>query len=199
MGYEIRRYEPRFRDEVLELQRHLWGPDLASNDRYFAWKYERNPWLSEPLIVLAVDGERIVGMRGAFALPWVVGPEGRRVKALNAGDAVVAPDHRRRGLAQQINQALVDEARRAGWEFLINTSAGSVIRRLSLQTGWRSTKEIRPLTRWAEAGDQDDALPTAPKSLLDRTLARLSPIRPPRSLAVGRAASAPPSAGDGER
>lgn len=164
MAYEIRRYEAGFRDQVLELQRHLWSPELALNDRYFAWKYELNPWVSEPLIFLAVDGGRVVGMRGAFAIPWVVGPERRALRALSAGDTVVAPDHRRRGLAGQINEALVAEARRASWEFLINTSAGRVVRRLSTHSGWRTTEEIWPLT----------CRPKAPRSFPFRAIAWLS-------------------------
>jgi GNAT superfamily N-acetyltransferase len=174
MAYEIRRYEAGFRDQVLELQRHLWSPDLALNDRCFAWKYERNPWVSEPLILLAVDGRRVVGMRGAFAIPWVVGPERRALKALSAGDTVVAPDHRRRGLASQINEALVAEARRASWEFLINTSAGRVVRRLSAHSGWRTTEEIWPLTRRPKGVAPRLWPPMAPRSSPFRAIAWLS-------------------------
>ncbi len=138
---------------MLEIQRHLWSPDLDVNDAYFAWKYERNPSLSEPLAILVLDGDRVVGMRGAFGSPWVVEPAGHPLQALCAGDAVVAPDHRGRGLATRITEALASEAHRRGWNLLINTSSGGAVRHLSLKSGWREVGEIRPLALWWEVRD----------------------------------------------
>jgi GNAT superfamily N-acetyltransferase len=207
MACEIRRYDVGFRDQVLELQRHLWSPDLALNDRYFAWKYERNPWVSNPCIYLAVDGGRVVGMRGAFAIPWVVGPEREPLRALSAGDTVVAPAYRRRGLARQINEALTADVRRAGRAFLINTSAGRAVRLLSLHSGWRATEEIWPLTRqpkglrataWLSRHARRDADPLdALVQRLNRQVeraggsVRISPTESPEQMAALAASTSP--------
>ncbi len=46
MKYEIIKYSLEFKSQVLELQTHLWSPDLALNAAHLEWKYERNPkWI----------------------------------------------------------------------------------------------------------------------------------------------------------
>lgn len=147
MAYDICRYTPRFRSQVLELQRHLWGPDRSANERYLAWKYERNPYLTDPLIFLALQSDRVVGMRGAYGTKWHVGAPGKSLGALCLGDGVVEPDHRRRGLLQAMNEALAEAARKKGLSFIVNTSSGRVTREAALKRGWRETEEVRPMAR----------------------------------------------------
>ena len=53
-SYEIIRYRPEFRDQVIELQKHLWSGDTAFNSAYFRWKYETNPYADDIPIYLAV-------------------------------------------------------------------------------------------------------------------------------------------------
>ena len=71
--YDIVRYAPEFRDGVLRLQTHLWSPDLAVNDAYFAWKHEQNPFQTAPLVWLALSRGEVVGMRSFFATRWEAG------------------------------------------------------------------------------------------------------------------------------
>ena len=79
MSYRFTRYQPKYREEIVRLQTVLWGPDLVLNTAYLTWKYEQNPYLDEPLIYLALQNERVVGMRWLFGAQWEIGPSGQTV------------------------------------------------------------------------------------------------------------------------
>lgn len=147
MGYEIVHYEPAFKKQVLDLQTKLWSPSLTLNDAYFEWKYERNPYLAEPLIYLAVHDGRAVGMRGFSGVQWEAGFPPQKFRGLYADDSVVAPEHRRGGLIHKIMAAAFKDLVSRGYEYVFNLSAGSVIYRQSLSTGWLSVGYAQ-LMRW---------------------------------------------------
>jgi GNAT superfamily N-acetyltransferase len=100
--YEIVRYEPAFKAEILHLQTELWGKDAALNGQYFEWKYENNPYIVDAMpIYVALHQGQVVAMRGYFSAEWIFG--GRRLPhCLSAADAFVHPDHRRRGLFNEL-------------------------------------------------------------------------------------------------
>src|SRR5262245_7259094 len=103
MSYEFTRYQSRYREEVVQLQTAAyWIPDLALSAAYLAWKYDQNPYLSEPHIYLAVQNQRVVGMRGLYGTQWKIGRTGETVILPCAGDTIIAPEHRNRGLLRQL-------------------------------------------------------------------------------------------------
>lgn len=147
MSYEIVRYEPAFKKQVLDLQTHLLSSSLALNSAYFEWKYERNPYLAEPLIYIAVHDGRAVGMRGFSGVEWEAGLPPQRFRGLYADDAVVLPDHRRGGLIHKIMAAAFKDLANRGYEYVFNLSAGPAIFHQSLSTGWHSVGYVQ-LMRW---------------------------------------------------
>jgi hypothetical protein len=94
MEYEIQKYRPEFRDQVLALQTHLWGPDRKANSAYLSWKHAQNPYVEEPLIYLVLCEGTVVGMRAFFGARWQIGEPGQTFPGLCGGDMVVAPEHR---------------------------------------------------------------------------------------------------------
>lgn len=147
MPYEIVRYEPAFRDQVAGLQRHLWGTDASINAAYLDWKYHQNPYLADPLICLAVDAGRVVGMRGMFGARWEIGTPAEHVVVPCADDFVIAPEHRNRGLVAQIMNATVDRVAAEGYRHAFSLSAGPVTMMASLATGWRGAGSMRAAQR----------------------------------------------------
>ena len=147
MTYEIVRYEPAFRDQVAELQRHLWGNDVTINAAYLDWKYHQNPYLDDPLICLAVRAGRVVGMRGMFGARWEIGTPAEHVVVPCADDFVIAPEHRNRGLVAQIMNATIDRVAAAGYRYAFSLSAGPVTMMASLATGWRGAGSMRAAQR----------------------------------------------------
>lgn len=142
MGYEVVKYRPEFREGVLKLLEMLWSSSHAVNDACFEWKHERNPYLSQPLLYLALHSGRVVGMRGICGAKWEAGSPRREFLTPCACDLVVAPDHRNRGVISRIMRFALDDLRRRGFEYILNLSAGPVTFMNSLAMGWRSTGPV---------------------------------------------------------
>ena len=137
MSYQFTRYQPKYREEIVQLQTDLWGPDLGLNSAYLAWKYEQNPYLDEPLIYLALQNERVVGMRGFCGLQWEIDQNGQTVILPCAGDTIIAPEHRNRGLLRQLFQFSHTDRALAGFSYLLNFSANAPVYFCQLSQGWR--------------------------------------------------------------
>ena len=107
MDYEVIKYRPEFKGQVLELQTHNWSADL--NAAHLERKYERNPYTAAPLVYLALYDGHVVGMRGMVGARWEIGLASQAVRALSAGDSVVHPSHRNRGLFAKIMRAALQD------------------------------------------------------------------------------------------
>jgi GNAT superfamily N-acetyltransferase len=136
--YEFIEYSADCRQQVIDLQRHLWGPDPATNAAYLDWKYQQNPYLPDPIISLALHEGRAVGMRGAWGACWKLGAGQDPVVIPCAGDTVVAPDHRGRGLLRGLNRSLLKALEQKGFPYVINLSASKPVLYGSIKDGWRS-------------------------------------------------------------
>jgi len=147
LSCEIVRYGPEFKKQVLDLQTKLWSPDLALNTAYLEWKYERNPYLHEPLIYLAVHDGRVVGMRGFFGVQWEAGFPSQKFPGLYADDLVIAPGHRNRGLIAKIMATAFEDLASRNYRYVFNLSAGPITLLSSLSMGWRSAGSMQPM-RW---------------------------------------------------
>jgi hypothetical protein len=150
LTYEIVRYESGLKEQVAELQRHLWGHDIALNRAYLDWKYEQNPYIADPLIWLAVSSGRVVGMRGLFGSCWEIGTLSEPVLVPCADDFVIAPRHRNRGLVAQIMSGTLDQLASHGYRCAFSLSAGAVTRIASLASGWRGAGSMREAQRKTE-------------------------------------------------
>lgn len=129
---------------MCELQRHLWSADVRLNAAYLAWKYERNPYLPEPLIYLAFVGDALVGMRGMLGTEWEAGDPPRRFVLPYPDDLVVDPAHRNRGLHRIIMQAALEDLAALRFDHVVNLSASPITAQASLHMGWRNAGSVRP-------------------------------------------------------
>jgi GNAT superfamily N-acetyltransferase len=156
--YEIVRYEDGFREQVLQLQRHLWGPNLALNRAYFDWKYRQNPFMKRPVACLALHHGRVVGMRGIYGARWQAGHPGRQFDLPYTDDLVIAPEHRDRGLARRLIRALLDYGGELGYPFLLSFRAAPVTLIASLAEGYRAIGTLEPMFRAGRAHRQFQAV-----------------------------------------
>jgi GNAT superfamily N-acetyltransferase len=151
MSYEIVKYRAEFRGEVIELQKILFSLDIAVNSAYFAWKYERNPYLEEPLIYLALYEGKVVGMRGIFGAKWE-NSRGQSWLGVCATDLSIAPEHRKRGLFTQIMRLALDDLAQLGHTYVFNLSANKTTYFSSLATGWHGVGSVQPML-WTKTGN----------------------------------------------
>lgn len=141
-GYEVRTFRAGDREGFLDLFTEVFGEHHGRE--WFDWKYGDNPYVDHvPAFVAVRDGE-VVGARPMFALEMAVGDE--RHLALQPADAMVHPDHRRRGLFTRLTEAAIDRYERGEPDFFFNfpnelSGAGN------LKLGWRPVGERRTYYR----------------------------------------------------
>lgn len=145
--YEIVKYRPEFKSQIVELQTHLWSPDVSLNAVYLEWKYERNPYVNTPLIYVALCAGRVVGMRGMCGAKWQIGDSGQTFLGPCAGDLVIAPDQRNRGLFTKIMQAVFDDPANSRYQYVFSLSSSPVTRLGSMAMGWRSVGQLQ-MMQW---------------------------------------------------
>jgi GNAT superfamily N-acetyltransferase len=134
--YEIRFFEPGDRGEVCSLYESVFGE--TATIEWFDWKYTDNPFVDGVPIVLAERGNRIVGARPFFALEMCAGD--RRTLALQPGDTMVHPEHRRRGLFSRMTEAAIERYADREPDFFFNFP-NDRSRPGYLDMGWRLVSE----------------------------------------------------------
>lgn len=152
-NFEIIRYRPEHKEQVLELGIDLWSCDRSLRAAYFEWKYERNPYVKKPLIYLAVFNGKVVGMRGFHGVRWECGIPARTCVGLYADDMVVASEHRQRGLMAKIMTGAFEDLVGKGYDYVFNLSAGLPTLMSSLSMGWRSAGWVGPMLRRSKFTD----------------------------------------------
>jgi hypothetical protein len=135
-SYEVVKYKPQFRNDIIRLQTHLWSSNLKWNSAYFHWKYESNPYIVGQLIYLVVYRNEIVAMRGLYGGEWEAGDGGCRFQVPCAGDLVVLPTHRGKWLFNKIDQYAATDLKQLGFCFAFNFSGSPSTVLLSLRSGW---------------------------------------------------------------
>ena len=173
MGIEFIPYRPEHASAIARLQTHLWSGDVERNAAYFRWKYLENPFLPEPVVMLAMTDERAVGMRGAFGSAWEANHSPDPLFIPCVDDMVVDPAHRNHGLMRPLMDALFDTLAVRGSQYLFSLSAAPVTLVVSLATGWRTVASTDPLGRVARSVVVARRLRAARVPLLRRLARRL--------------------------
>jgi hypothetical protein len=144
-SYKIISYRPEYHEQIVGLHQYLWGGDAALRAAYIDWKYIRNPYLRDPHIYLAIDGERVIGIRSFVGAEWQFGsPRQTLVLPLEA-DTIIAPEHRNEGLVSLMMKTAMRDLGEKGYTYVL--SLGTIPRVLmsDMKIGWRSIGSLGAL------------------------------------------------------
>jgi GNAT superfamily N-acetyltransferase len=145
-NFRVIPYQDGYRDRVIDLRRHAYTAELTTAPQYFAWKYEQNPYIREPLLFLVVDeNDAVAGMRGFYGTCWQRG--GQRMVMPCADDFAIAHEHRNIGLMTQIMRTALPALAERGYSHVVNTSGGSMTVLHSIANGWVSVGAREPVAR----------------------------------------------------
>jgi hypothetical protein len=170
MAIEFSRYRSEHREEILVLQRLLWGRHQELNSEYLNWKHETNPFLEGPLIYLALSEGRVVGMRGFMGAAWEGGDGSSPLVIPTAGDLVVEPDHRSGTVVRRMMEFALKDLWDRGYRFLTNMSGGRYTQLSSVRRGWKLVLSCGA-ARWTNTSFRERRFLGAPKRLLEVKLA----------------------------
>ena len=141
--YRIITYSPEYRAQVLELQKHLGAlPEL--NAAYLDWKHLRNPYVSEPLIYLAMCGELVVGMRSFVGAKWEFGSSRQTLVLPLESDMVIAPDHRAHGLVSLIMKAALKDLAERCYTYVLSMGTRPAVLMSNIKSGWKTIGSLGP-------------------------------------------------------
>lgn len=146
--YSVVPYSIEHRRAVLDLHRQLMPRRRGQNERYFAWKYEENPYLPTPTIALVFHGSDLVAMRGLYGTRWV-DPERGPTTVPAAEDLIVDERHRDRGLFLLIDKELRRLATELGCGSIISLSGTPTTQRLQAVAGWEKVRDLDRVYRIA--------------------------------------------------
>ena len=146
-AYEIIRYRPEFRQQVLQLQAGEWTSDPQVSGTYLDWKYHHNPYLKTPIVHLAVHAGRVVGMRGMVGSCWEGGRSDQVYLGVSDADAVVHSDHRRRGLLKRMTMMALEDLTETDCQYVITLSANQSSAESNLKLGWKLVGNLQT-ARW---------------------------------------------------
>ena len=112
------------------------------------WKHLENPLNPpQPKVVVAVDGDRIVGARPLMLANIRVGNE--ILKAGQPCDTMVHPEYRRRGVISRMNDLAIEQARTMGVSLFYNFPNPFALRGY-LKQGWQRVMPLESLMRFEE-------------------------------------------------
>ena len=103
-AYEIDTFDPADRPAFCSLYEEVFG--MGRSTAWFRWKFQENPAADHVSIVVARDGNDLIGCRSL--LPMTVVVDGELRLAYQPCDTMVHPDHRRRGVFSRMNEAAVE-------------------------------------------------------------------------------------------
>lgn len=133
--YEFVRYQPGHKSEVMELFAQLWPPDKELNSAYFDWKYCRNPYVSDPLIFVALHRREVVCVFCWLPGMYRAGDREQRYLCVAGSDAVTRQDHRRRGLHDMLKNTSIEQLEAESYQFEISMSNNEHSRGSALKWG----------------------------------------------------------------
>jgi GNAT superfamily N-acetyltransferase len=129
-GIRITAYENAMRPQVIALICSEYGGSLAEHEKNFIGFYE-HPFQRERCIrLVAMDGDRVVGLQGFFYWPYCFGDE--RLSSFQSGSSLVERDYRGRRIFARLLEHLDAARERARIDFLmgfpVKESFGSFVR-----------------------------------------------------------------------
>jgi GNAT superfamily N-acetyltransferase len=193
-----RLYRTEDEPDVLDLL-HVSLGDGPAGERaapFFRWKHMDNPF-GESLMLLATDGDRVVGLRAFMRWRFLAGD--RVVTAVRAVDTATHPEYQGRGIFRKLTLEALDRLR-GDVDLVFNTPNEKSLPGY-LKMGWRTVGRlpvlvaprhpIHVLRRWrsgeappvrpVKAPTAAEALadPDVPRLLTDRREPRLHTVRTP--------------------
>src|SRR5882672_10599896 len=100
------------------LKRSLGEGLMPKSEEFWRWKHVDNPFGPSPVLV-ALEGERIIGVRAFLRWEWTRKQE--LFRAVRAVDTATDPDFQGRGIFSKLTLNLVDTCKHEGIDFVFNT------------------------------------------------------------------------------
>lgn len=131
----LKKYSSEYKEQVINLLQDLWLFDKRKRLDYFHWKFEDNPYVTEPLAFIVLDGKKVVAFKGYMVQPFVF--HSYSFLAAAVGDTITHKNYRKRGLARSLTEYSVSEISKMDHILLCyNSSSGGPTLKGFLDLHW---------------------------------------------------------------
>lgn len=145
------RYTHEYKDQVIDLLKQLWHFNKEERLKYFKWKYEDNPYSEQPLLFLALNGEKVVAVRGYMLQPMVY--KNNTFLEASLADTVTDLKYRRQGLFQNLTEFSISGlSELPNVYFSLNSSSGGPTLNGYFHLGWKPLSERDNIMRFTIKG-----------------------------------------------
>lgn len=137
-------YSLQYKEQVVFLLKNMWKSlDETQRRERFEWRYEKNPYHSEPFIYVALDNNKVAAFRG-FVLQHFI-QNGKTYKVFSPADAIVHPDYRRMGLFSKLTIRCLEDihAQFPDNSLVLNLSSNHLSTPGYLKKGWQATNGLK--------------------------------------------------------
>jgi hypothetical protein len=137
------KYSHKHKDRLIDLLQYMWNSlNYSEIKERFEWRYENNPYTSNPFIYISLHNENLVGFR-AFVVQHFV-RKNKLYKIFNPADAIVHPDYRRKGIFSELNKLFLNDinAKYPNNSIILNLSSNRYSTSGNLKQGWEKTNAM---------------------------------------------------------
>lgn len=142
--FQIFRFSPENKIRLINLLAFKWkGRDQQQIAQKFSWRYEANPYASNPHVYLAEDMGVLAGFRAFILQNFSLG--GDLFKVFIPADAIVHPSYRRQGIFSELNIAMLSAVSQEYPQnaFILNLTSNKMSRPGNVKQGWQLAKGQR--------------------------------------------------------
>jgi len=150
-GYEIRDYQPDFKDQVIDLAKIIWGEDRNKNKAYFEWKFERNPYFKEMIGTIGLYKGKAIAFNGLTVLKWYIDNRKNIFYTIGSTGACTQVNHQRKGLHTAMVEYLMKKYGTSRFKLITSFSSNPASAAWALKTGWKifaTRKYLRRYDYW---------------------------------------------------
>lgn len=135
-AHAVRLFRPTDRDGYLDLHETVFG---HAGDAWFDWKFVDNPYFEHVPVVVALDGDRVIGAKSGVG--FEIAHDRLQWRALQPGDTMVHPDYRRQGVYSRMTE-FMKRAYGDGPAALLFNYPNHATLPGSLKHGWREVGTV---------------------------------------------------------
>lgn len=144
--YALRTYSSSDLDDILSLYETVFGKHRSPE--WFEWRYDP-PYVDGPQVIVAEQSGTVVGVEPFITFQIETGDD--TVLAVQPADAMVHPDHRRKGLLTRMTELALEQYAAGEPSFVFNFpnhAAVDAYRKL----GWREVPDVTSVFRIQNPG-----------------------------------------------
>lgn len=141
MSYRMTEHTHDYKQQIAALRSRTWGGSPDLNASYLEWKYERNPYIEQPLLYIALFEDEVVGMHGMYGSAWQTASMSEPYVVPCAADFIVDPEHRRRKLGLRLTRFKMEAVAKKGVRHAMTLSANQYSRKLYFKSGYDNIAE----------------------------------------------------------